>query len=83
MAKSKEQEFQDFLLLLDATMAKKMLEDLNDEERRSPQLYNSVSKMLERHNFQITRFNPDEEVMTNLSNALADYDNVVKLAMNE
>lgn len=83
MNKTPEQVFQDFLLQLDTNMARQMLEDLQDPERRGPQLYNAIGKLLERHKFQISRFNPEEEVLKGLANTMDKYDNVIKLAANE
>lgn len=83
MNKNPEQVFQDFLLQLDTTMAKQMLDDLKDENKRTPQLYNAIGKLLERHKFVVNRFNPEEETLQNLGKSLADYDNVLSFAVGE
>ena len=62
-----------FLELLDTEMAKQMLADLRNEEKRSPQLYNAIGKLLERHKFQIGKLNPDADVLGGLSDSLAEY----------
>lgn len=77
--KTPEQVFQDFLLQLDTEVARQMLADLKDENLRGPQLYNAIDKLLNRHKFQITRFNPEEEVLQGLANTMNDYDKIVQL----
>lgn len=70
---SKDRKLIDFLEQLDTLMAQQMLSDLSDDERRSPQLYNAIGKLLERHKFQISKLQPDEDVLGDLSGALDDY----------
>lgn len=55
---------------LDTETAKQMLADLRDPERRSPQLYNAVGKLLERHKFTIAKLKPDESLLGDLAAAL-------------
>jgi hypothetical protein len=63
----------DFLEGLDTLMAQSMLKDLQDDDRRCPQLYNSIGKLLERHKFQISKLQPDQDILGSLSGALTDY----------
>ncbi|AXY81872.1 terminase small subunit [Dickeya phage Luksen] len=62
-----------FLEMLDTNMAQQMLKDLNNEEKRTPQLYNAIGKLLERHKFQISKLQPDENILGGLADALTDY----------
>lgn len=62
-----------FLEMLDTAMAQRMLADLSDPERRSPQLYNAINKLLDRHKFQIGKLQPDEHILGGLAGALDDY----------
>ena len=62
-----------FLEMLDTAMAQRMLADLSDPERRSPQLYNSINKLLDRHKFQIGKLQPDEHILGGLAGALDEY----------
>ncbi|AXY81980.1 terminase small subunit [Dickeya phage Mysterion] len=62
-----------FLEMLDTNMAQQMLKDLNSDEKRTPQLYNAIGKLLERHKFQISKLQPDENILGGLADALTDY----------
>uniref|UniRef100_A0AAT9S6T0 I-spanin n=1 Tax=Yersinia phage vB_YenP_WX2 TaxID=2973500 RepID=A0AAT9S6T0_9CAUD len=62
-----------FLEMLDTVMAQRMLADLSDPERRSPQLYNAINKLLDRHKFQIGKLQPDEHILGGLAGALDEY----------
>lgn len=62
-----------FLEMLDTNMAQQMLKDLQDEERRTPQLYNAIGKLLERHKFQISKLQPDENILGGLADSLKEY----------
>ena len=62
-----------FLEMLDTAMAQRMLADLSDPERRSPQLYNAINKLLDRHKFQIGTLQPDEHILGGLAGALDEY----------
>lgn len=62
-----------FLEMLDTAMAQRMLADLSDTERRSPQLYNAINKLLDRHKFQIGKLQPDVHILGGLAGALEEY----------
>lgn len=66
-----------FLEMLDTEMAQRMLADLQDDDRRTPQLYNAIGKLLERHKFQIAKLTPDEHILGGLAEGLADYNKTV------
>lgn len=57
---------------LDTDMARNMLADLKYESRRTPQLYNAVGKLLERHKFTIAKLKPDADLLGDLAAALDD-----------
>lgn len=65
------------LEMLDTEMAQRMLSDLQSEERRTPQLYNAIGKLLDRHKFQISKLTPDENILGGLAAGLEDYNKVV------
>ena len=65
------------LEMLDTEMAQRMLADLQNEERRTPQLYNAIGKLLDRHKFQISKLTPDENILGGLAAGLEDYYKVV------
>lgn len=62
-----------FLEMLDTAMAQRMLADLSDPVRRSPQLYNAINKLLDRHKFQIGKLQPDVHILGGLAGALEEY----------
>ncbi|WLW41111.1 hypothetical protein MJOCIBJJ_00045 [Serratia phage KKP 3708] len=62
-----------FLEMLDTEMAQQMLKDLQDPDRRSPQLYNAIGKLLERHKFQISKLVPDANILGGLAEGLEAY----------
>lgn len=62
-----------FLEMLDTNMAQQMLKDLQDPDRRSPQLYNAIGKLLERHKFQISKLTPDANILGGLAEGLEAY----------
>ena len=62
-----------FLEMLDTAMAQRMLADLSDPERRSPQLYNAINNLLDRHKFQIGKLQPDVHILGGLAGALEEY----------
>lgn len=62
-----------FLEMLDTEMAQRMLKDLQDDERRTPQLYNAIGKLLERHKFQISKLTPDANILGALADGLDAY----------
>ncbi|AEJ81512.1 terminase small subunit [Erwinia phage Stepyanka] len=66
-----------FLEMLDTEMAQRMLKDLQDDERRTPQLYNAIGKLLERHKFQISKLAPDANILGGLADGLEAYNQMV------
>lgn len=66
-----------FLELLDTEMAQRMLADLQDESKRTPQLYNAIGKLLDRHKFQISKLTPDVNILGGLASGLDDYNKMV------
>ena len=60
------------LQMLDSESARLMLVDLKDPEKRTPQLYNAIAKMLERHKFTVGKVVPDHSVLGELADALPD-----------
>lgn len=62
-----------FLEMLDTAMAQHMLADLSNDERRTPQLYNVINKLLDRHKFQIGKSQPDVHILGGLAGALEEY----------
>lgn len=57
---------------LDSERARLMLIDLRNEDKRSPQLYNAIAKLLEQHKFNISKVQPDTGVLGELASALPD-----------
>lgn len=57
---------------IDTETGRNLLADLRDPERRSPQLYNAIGKYLERHKFAIAKLKPDEGLLGELAQALAE-----------
>ena len=51
-----------------------MLSDLRDPEKRTPQLYNAIEKLLERHKFNISKLTPDASLLGELASALDEVD---------
>lgn len=66
-----------FLEMLDTEMAQRMLADLQSDERRTPQLYNAIGKLLERHKFQVSKLTPDENILGGLAAGLEAYNETV------
>ncbi|QHJ79954.1 MAG: hypothetical protein [Caudoviricetes sp.] len=66
-----------FLEALDTEMAQRMLKDLQDDDKRTPQLYNAIGKLLERHKFQINKIQPDANILGGLAEGLEAYNKVV------
>lgn len=60
------------LQMLDHESARLMLVDLKDPDKRTPQLYNSIAKLLERHKFTLGKVVPDHSVLGDLAAALPD-----------
>ena len=65
-----------FLELLDTEMAQRMLKDLQNDEKRTPQLYNAIGKLLERHKFQVSKLTPDENILGGLADGLKAYNEI-------
>lgn len=63
---------EELLQQLDSESARLMLEDLQDPKKRTPQLYNAIGKLLERHKFNISKVQPDESILGELASALPD-----------
>lgn len=66
-----------FLEMLDTAMAQRMLADLANDEKRTPQLYNAINKLLDRHKFQIGKLQPDVNILGGLAGALDEYNSKV------
>lgn len=66
-----------FLEMLDTEMAQRMLADLQDDSKRTPQLYNAIGKLLERHKFQVSKLTPDENILGGLAAGLEAYNETV------
>lgn len=66
-----------FLEMLDTEMAQQMLMDLKNPEKRTPQLYNAIGKLLERHKFQISKLTPDVNILDGLAEGLEAYNSKV------
>lgn len=63
---------------IDTEMALKMLNDLRDPEKRTPQLYQAVNRFLDRHDFGIKSLMVDSSVLGELQEtavkALEEFD---------
>lgn len=57
---------------LDSERARLMLQDLQNETKRTPQLYNAIAKLLEQHKFSISKVQPDTSLLGELASALPD-----------
>lgn len=64
---------EELLEAIDTEKARYMLADLRDADRRSPQLYNAIEKLLERHKFTIQRLKPDTGILGDLVGALDEF----------
>ncbi|AYD80166.1 terminase small subunit [Escherichia phage N30] len=73
MYMEKDKSLITFLEMLDTAMAQRMLADLSNDERRTPQLYNAINKLLDRHKFQIGKLQPDVHILGGLAGALEEY----------
>lgn len=65
---------QQLLEAIDTEKARYMLSDLRDPEKRTPQLYNAIEKLLERHKFTISKLTPDASLLGELASALDEMD---------
>lgn len=63
---------------LDTATARNMLADLQVEDRRTPQLYNAIGKLLERHKFKIASLTPDASLLGDLADALNEVPEVLE-----
>jgi len=50
--------------------ARLLLEDMKNPEKRTPQFYQAVHRVLERYNFNISKVQPDESVLGDLAAAI-------------
>lgn len=66
--------FELLLQEIDSERARLMLEDLKNEDKRTPQLYNAIAKLLEQHKFSISKVQPDTSILGDLASALPDLD---------
>lgn len=63
--------FEDMLLAIKSETANMLLADLMDEEKRTPQLYNSIIKFLEMHKDHIVKYmNDDADTTDELQSVL-------------
>lgn len=68
---AKRQDILAYLLeLIDTELARALLADLRTEEKRCPQLYNSVDKFLSRHKFQLASLLAEAGDLGELQSAL-------------
>lgn len=67
---------QQLLEAIDTEKARYMLSDLRDPEKRTPQLYNAIEKLLERHKFTISKLTPDSSLLGELASALDEVDSL-------
>lgn len=63
----------DFLEKIDTELARNLLQDLKDPEKRTPQLYNAIDKFLRRHDFHLKKLQPDSAILGDLAGGLEDY----------
>lgn len=57
---------------LDHESARLMLVDLKDADKRTPQLYNAIAKLLDRHKFTLGKVVPDHSLLGDLAAALPE-----------
>ncbi|QVV96890.1 DNA packaging protein A [Kosakonia phage Kc166A] len=72
-----QMDLEKFLLMLDTERARLMLQDLRDDAKRSPQLYNAIEKLLARHNFVLSKVSVDEKALADMEALNAEYDKVL------
>ncbi|QHD06408.1 DNA packaging protein [Pseudomonas sp. R76] len=65
-----ENLLEQLLEAIDTEKARYMLADLRNEEKRTPQLYNAIEKLLERHKFTIQKLKPDASLLGDLASSL-------------
>lgn len=64
------------LELIDTEMARCLLDDLREDDRRGPQLYNAVDKFLSRHKFKLGSLMVEESDLGELEAALDAFRNM-------
>jgi hypothetical protein len=57
---------------IDTETGRNLLSDLQNPDKRTPQLYNAIGKYLERHKFAIQKLQPDEGLLGALADALSE-----------
>lgn len=72
MSNNPMKAMEELLQQLDSESARLMLVDLKDPDKRTPQLYNAIAKMLERHKFTVGKVVPDHSVLGELASALPE-----------
>lgn len=72
-----------FLEMLDTEQAQFMLKDMRNDDKRTPQLYNAIGKLLERHKFQIAKLRPDEHILGELAGSLEEYNKMTNGGLTE
>lgn len=73
MSSNTKSVLEQLLEAIDTEKAQFMLADLRDPAKRTPQLYNAVEKLLERHKFTIAKLSPDLTVLGDLGMALDEF----------
>lgn len=68
-----QMDLEKFLLMLDTERARLMLQDLRDDTKRNPQLYNAIEKLLARHNFALKKVSVDEKQLEDMEALNAEY----------
>lgn len=68
-----QMDLEKFLLMLDTERARLMLQDLRDDTKRNPQLYNAIEKLLARHNFVLKKVSVDEKELADMEALNAEY----------
>ncbi|MGL5583291.1 MAG: hypothetical protein ACRDCE_20385 [Cetobacterium sp.] len=61
---------EDMLQQLASEEARLLLVDMKDPEKRTPQFYQAVHRVLERYKFNISKVQPDEGILGDLAAAI-------------
>lgn len=69
-----QMDLEQFLLMLDTERARLMLQDLRDDTKRNPQLYNAIEKLLSRHNFVLSKVSVDEKTLADMEALNKEYE---------
>lgn len=77
-----QMQLEKFLMMLDTERARLMLKDLRDDEKRSPQLYNAIEKLLARHNFALSKVSVDEKDLEDIEALNAEYEKTLSAAQD-